>query len=61
MGLGFLKPHNVIVDLLKDELVVKGKVVLLTYGKANMVPKIAKVTIPKPTGIPPNSEVFCKV
>ena len=60
LGLDFLKHHNVVVDLIKDQLIIQDKVVQLTYGKANMVPKIAKVTVPKRTVIPPNSAVLVK-
>ena len=58
LGLDFLKYHNVIVDLVKDELVIKDSVIPLTYGTASNVSKVANITVCKTTTVPPNTAVL---
>ena len=60
LGLDFLKHHNAVLDLLKDEMVIKNEVISLTYGKASEVKMVAKITVCRTTVLPPNTATLLK-
>ena len=57
LGLDFIFKSKAILDCAKQVLLINGEPVPLMYGPAELVPKVAKVTLQETIDIPPNSVV----
>jgi hypothetical protein len=55
--LDFIFKSKAILDCAKQVLLINGEPVPLMYGSAELVPKVAKVTLQETIDIPPNSVV----
>ena len=59
LGLDFMRKNRVVLDCCKQQIMINSDIFQMSYGKntEQHIPKIAKVTVPNKTVLPPNSAV----